>query len=217
MVNKIPIALSFDDGYLSQYSAAKVLHSLGIRATFYLITGLKRFEAKTLMSAFPDLVLDLISQGHEIGSHTSTHPDLTTLSVERLMYELISSKKYLENITGTEILGFAYPYGTLNGKVLSAVKEHYFYARSAGLYKEEDRYNFCPPNLYLLSTVGFKKLAQMLTKMVICPHIKAHPILVYHNVSLSTLILQVNFLKRIPGIKFVRVSDIAQSIVRELK
>lgn len=48
----------------------------------------------------------------ELGSHTVSHPVLSNISRADQMYELSESKKFLEDLVGHSIEGFAYPYGT---------------------------------------------------------------------------------------------------------
>lgn len=48
----------------------------------------------------------------EIGSHSVNHPVLSALTAAEQRSELLSSKNYLEDLLGRQILGFAYPYGT---------------------------------------------------------------------------------------------------------
>jgi peptidoglycan/xylan/chitin deacetylase (PgdA/CDA1 family) len=49
----------------------------------------------------------------EIGSHTVTHPQLSTLDDKNLSYEIAQSKKKLEQIIQKPVLSFSYPYGGL--------------------------------------------------------------------------------------------------------
>jgi peptidoglycan/xylan/chitin deacetylase (PgdA/CDA1 family) len=47
-----------------------------------------------------------------LGAHTSTHPKLSSLSLEQQFNEIKTSKSDLENIINRKIISFAYPYGT---------------------------------------------------------------------------------------------------------
>jgi peptidoglycan/xylan/chitin deacetylase (PgdA/CDA1 family) len=47
----------------------------------------------------------------EIGAHTLTHPQLSALSCEDQQAEICRSRAVLEEITGTGVTSFAYPYG----------------------------------------------------------------------------------------------------------
>ncbi len=67
-------------------------------------------------------IKDISDRGHEIGSHTISHPDLTSLSAEQLAYELEASRSELRAITQHPIDFFAYPYGASNERVVAAVQ-----------------------------------------------------------------------------------------------
>ncbi|MGB9622246.1 MAG: polysaccharide deacetylase family protein [Candidatus Bathyarchaeia archaeon] len=115
----------FDDGYISHMEVAYLLSRLDIRATFFITTHLKYFEKKPLLTINTELIAELSGLGHEVASHTCTHRVFTDLSVSDLRYELKESKHYLENITGKEVLGLAYPYGIYNLRIIKIVKDYY--------------------------------------------------------------------------------------------
>lgn len=109
-----PVVLTFDDGYVSHWDAAVALDRRGMRGVFFVTLGHPRMADWQIK--------DLSGRGHEIGSHTISHPDLTTLSDEALAYELNASRSQLETIAGRPIEFFAYPYGAWNHRVVSAVQ-----------------------------------------------------------------------------------------------
>jgi peptidoglycan/xylan/chitin deacetylase (PgdA/CDA1 family) len=47
----------------------------------------------------------------EIGAHTVNHPSLSSLSLESQRNEIVESKARLEDIGGSPVTSFAYPYG----------------------------------------------------------------------------------------------------------
>ena len=55
-------------------------------------------------------------------SHTVTHPILTNCSKETLDWELVKSKKYLEENTGKEVFAFSYPNGDVGEREIKAVE-----------------------------------------------------------------------------------------------
>ena len=59
-------------------------------------------------------VKEWLAAGHEIGSHTLTHPFLTRLSLVKAREEICASKKKLEDRFGRPIRHFCYPYGDWN-------------------------------------------------------------------------------------------------------
>jgi peptidoglycan/xylan/chitin deacetylase (PgdA/CDA1 family) len=113
-----PIVLTFDDGYLSHFTHAKpVLRALGWPGVLYLTTrniGPDGLTVRQLRS--------LIKAGWEIGSHTLTHPDLTTLDDAALAHELRESRRVLRRRLGVEATVFAYPAGRFDARVQAATK-----------------------------------------------------------------------------------------------
>ena len=57
-------------------------------------------------------VAEMAAAGVEFGSHTVTHPNLTMVSDQELLWELSESKRVLEQHLGHEIHTLAYPIGT---------------------------------------------------------------------------------------------------------
>lgn len=60
--------------------------------------------------------------GHEIGSHSMTHPLLPDLSDARLRDEITASRLRLSSATGGEVASFCYPNGSYDARCLSAVR-----------------------------------------------------------------------------------------------
>lgn len=65
----------------------------------------------------------LHERGHEIGSHTVSHPILTQLNDEELSRELRHSAEKLGEWTGDKTTGFCYPDGAFNQREEQAVRE----------------------------------------------------------------------------------------------
>jgi len=125
-----PIILTFDDGYEDNYSIAfPLLQKFGFSAVIYAVTEKDRRTnfwdqdepPAQLMSAAQ--LKELHRSGIEIGSHTVTHPRLPTASPERLRTEIRDSKDALEQLFGSGVFSFAYPYGELSESVKDCVCE----------------------------------------------------------------------------------------------
>lgn len=58
-----------------------------------------------------DDVRDLQARGHDIGNHTRTHPNLSSLHPQHLDTEIIGAADIIEHETGVRPRSFAYPYG----------------------------------------------------------------------------------------------------------
>ena len=116
------VAITFDDGYRDNATiAAPILKSLGLPACFFVSTdmigGKRPFPHDVLQGRPPqehmswDDLRSLAAQGFQIGSHTCTHADMGTVSVEQAERELRGSRDQLEHELGRPVRLFAYPYG----------------------------------------------------------------------------------------------------------
>jgi peptidoglycan/xylan/chitin deacetylase (PgdA/CDA1 family) len=106
------VAITIDDGpsaYTSAILAA--LKEADVHATFFWI-GTK----------FPQAP-DVVAQGHLIGTHTVSHPQLTALSGPALRAELANSKTALEAAAHAPVQLFRPPYGAYNAETLKAAQE----------------------------------------------------------------------------------------------
>ncbi len=124
------VSISFDDGWVSIYeNAFPILNKYDLPANVFVVTS--------YIGASPNFMdwnqlLVLSRHGKwEIGSHTHTHPDLTTLKKEEIEYELNQSKEILIS-KGFYPAGIASPYGQYNEAVIDIVKKYYRYHRNAG-------------------------------------------------------------------------------------
>jgi peptidoglycan/xylan/chitin deacetylase (PgdA/CDA1 family) len=116
------VSLDFDDGWLSAYeNAIPILNWAGFKSTQYIFSDALTYPVEDgYVNA--DQVINMQTMGHEIGSHSKTHSDLTTLSPTDLISEIAGSKQDLLNIGVTNVSSFAYPFGQTNNTVKNAIK-----------------------------------------------------------------------------------------------
>jgi peptidoglycan/xylan/chitin deacetylase (PgdA/CDA1 family) len=114
-----PVVLSFDDGYHSDFTVALPI----LRARHW--AGVLNLEVRNLQpvwGARPRMVRNMIAAGWEIDAHTLTHPDLTTLSPDRLKQEVAGSRRAIRRRFGVPVDFFCYPSGRYDDAVVAAVK-----------------------------------------------------------------------------------------------
>ncbi|MDA8695951.1 polysaccharide deacetylase family protein [Flavobacteriales bacterium] len=118
------LAFSSDDGFQNNLIASRVFGEFGISACFFLNpttigmthpTEIKKFCASRLQARPVDFlnwgeVEELQIAGHEIGSHSWEHHNLSVLAEEALKEDLTRSRDALSSHCGP-IKHFAYPYG----------------------------------------------------------------------------------------------------------
>lgn len=155
---KIKLLLTFDDGFYSNYLVAKeILDPLGIHAIFFVPTGFldaksrnkqKKFIVQNIYKGkyFPDFnpaemmpmgwenLSELISNGHLIGSHSINHLRLSEMdNTDLLEEEIILSGDRIEEILGTKVEHFAFPFGdigSISKKALDIAGTRYKYIYS---------------------------------------------------------------------------------------
>lgn len=118
------IAISFDDGLKDCLSAGELMNEFGISACFFTCASMvgetdsrrinefcaqKLYMPPTEFLSWDDLGT-LLKAGHEIGSHTMTHPNLAKLSRQELQAEIAGSFEVLTKELG-HLKHFAWPYG----------------------------------------------------------------------------------------------------------
>lgn len=114
-----PIALTFDDGTLDNYTVAyPILRRHGFIATFFVITA---FVGRPGTMSW-DQLREMQRSDMVVGSHSERHPNLTTLSAAALRRELQGSRETIKRQLGRAPSVIAYPYGYQNQRVIDATR-----------------------------------------------------------------------------------------------
>ena len=107
------VSLSFDDGTIYDKRFIDLLNKYGLRATFNLNSGLEDFiwyyEDKPIRRLNLEESKDIYN-GHEVASHSLTHPYFSSLDEKRQIQEVEEDILNLEKIFSRKIEGFAFPF-----------------------------------------------------------------------------------------------------------
>ncbi|ALV44554.1 hypothetical protein MB46_02500 [Arthrobacter alpinus] len=112
------VTLTFDDANLDQVGAATFINNLGMKGTFFTPSGY--IGSPNYMSV--SQVQALQAAGNEIGGHSVTHPDLTTMNVDEITRQTCNDRVNLTAM-GLDIQSFAYPFASENAQVESIVQQ----------------------------------------------------------------------------------------------
>ena len=156
------LCLTFDDIEKSIYTnALPILEDLGLKATFFIATNWlgkninRPFRGRETINAKD--VREIAFLGHEIGAHTMNHQKLTEIPLAETRKEIFQSKSYLENLIGSSVVSFAYPYGAFNKTISNLVKGAGFYygvTIKESLLRDKEINWFELPRIGIDKTVG---------------------------------------------------------------
>ena len=148
------VGLTFDDGYTDFLDhAVPVLERHGMTGTLYVVAGRLGAgndwdEGPRLPIVDADQVRAVAAAGHEVGSHTMTHPRLAGADAAVLATEVGESRRVLEDVLQAEVAGFCYPYGSFDAAAAEAVRAAgYDHACVTGDYDPGDRFTL--PRCYV--------------------------------------------------------------------
>jgi len=101
------IAMTFDDGPSAENTPRllEMLKQRNIKATFFLIGQ--------NVASNPDLVRRILAEGHEIGNHSWTHPQLSKLSDQRVSSEITKTQDAIKDASGFTPTLLRPPYGAI--------------------------------------------------------------------------------------------------------
>ncbi|MCL2407998.1 MAG: polysaccharide deacetylase family protein [Oscillospiraceae bacterium] len=113
------IALTFDDGP-STYTKRLLdaLASRNVSATFFVL-GQR-------VTANPEIAKRIVEEGHEIASHSYSHPNFVNMNAARIRSELSRTNDAIYQATGTRPVLLRTPYGSYNSTVRSVAAEFGF-------------------------------------------------------------------------------------------
>jgi len=113
------IALTFDDGPhpVNTPRLLDMLRERNVKATFYVVG--------TNARAYPEILRRIITEGHEIGSHTITHGNITKMSDNQIREEMRGGIEIITSATGVPPRTFRPPYGAITSAQKSWIRAEF--------------------------------------------------------------------------------------------
>lgn len=112
------VALSYDDGPTQDRTFVKLLNTYGVVGSFNLNSG--KLGGKTHVTAAE---VKALFAGHEVATHSVSHPYLTKLSPAQIKKELADDRAALEKLVSYKVRGHAYPFGDHDDAVVEVMKQ----------------------------------------------------------------------------------------------
>lgn len=100
-------------------SILKTLQENEVKITFFMVGD--------WIDKFPEAAKKISDAGHEIASHSDTHPHVNQLSYEKNIEEIEKSNDKIEKITGSRTKIYRAPYGEYNDTVIKAAQDKGYY------------------------------------------------------------------------------------------
>jgi peptidoglycan/xylan/chitin deacetylase (PgdA/CDA1 family) len=159
------VILTFDDGYADNRAASEELQKRGMRATWFIVSGSLGQPPSWPDDGRPtgrllnaDELREIQESGMEIGSHTVNHVRLPDTDDTRMMLELNRSKSALEDLLGSPVNSFAYPYGAWDTRCAEAVKQAGYAAacttQTGWAMRDDDPYQLRRLTVFNTDTLG---------------------------------------------------------------
>ena len=157
------IAISFDCAWGTEHTDAilKALDQNDVRCTFFMV--------EVWTEKYPEYVKKIDEAGHEIGTHSKTHPYMSKLSEAEIRAELSSSSEAITAVTGKKVDLFRPPYGDYDNLVIDT-------AKSMGIYSIQ----------WDVDSLDWKDLSATDIAMRIINGVKPGSIILCHNNGLHT-------------------------------
>lgn len=126
------VGLTFDDGYRNNLAhALPVLQRHGFTATCYFVSqrlgGTNDWDAALGVAQTPLMdasqLREWAAAGQDVGAHSRNHVRLTAVPAAAARDEIAASKAELEQVSGTAVRHFCYPFGAYSSDHVAMVRE----------------------------------------------------------------------------------------------
>lgn len=113
------IALTFDDGPNAQTTPKllDILKERGIKATFFVLGN--------MAAKHPDVLKRIADEGHEIGNHSWSHPQLTRIKLDAADKQVADTSEAVFQVTGKRPQYLRPPYGSMKPSLRDHLEQQY--------------------------------------------------------------------------------------------
>lgn len=162
------VSLTFDDGYLSQYTLARSkMDEYGMPGVAYVNSESIGWESRmniAQLRAMQD------NSGWDISAHTHSHADLTTITSLQIEEEFKNNKNWLvANGFARGANHLAYPFGLFDySKVIPLAKKYFASARTIASYPESLRTSnpYALRTYYAFDTSTLQQMKDVVTRAI---------------------------------------------------
>lgn len=116
------IAISFDVSIGKEEHTQEILDILDkykVKGTFFIVGD--------WAGKYPDMLKEISKRGHEIGNHSNTHPNMVSISKDKILEDININDAKIRNITGNGTKLFRCPEGSYNDMVVNTVEGAGYY------------------------------------------------------------------------------------------
>ncbi|MFX0548645.1 polysaccharide deacetylase family protein [Hathewaya histolytica] len=119
-VPKRPVAITFDDGYVDNYTDAyKILSENNMKGTFFVITDCTNASSEYMNL---EMLKEIKEKGMGIESHTHNHLELVRLSKQEKVNSIKKSQQFLKSNLGIDSKYLCYPVGKYDKETIEVAK-----------------------------------------------------------------------------------------------
>lgn len=157
------IAISFDCAWGTEHTddILDELDKANVKCTF--------FAVEFWVEKYPTFAKKIIERGHELGTHSKTHPHMAKMSKSQILEELRSSSKKIEDTVGIYPTLFRPPFGEYTDSVISSAEE-------TGLFSIQ----------WDVDSLDWKDLSAQAIATRVIPKVSSGSIILCHNNGLHT-------------------------------
>jgi peptidoglycan/xylan/chitin deacetylase (PgdA/CDA1 family) len=124
------LSFSYDDGNIADRKLVEIFNKYKMKATFHIPSAWLKAKPKNRIT---EAEIETLYKGHEIAGHGASHFRLATLKSSEVDAEIKSDIAEWKRITGKNITGYAYPFGSYSPEVITVLRQNgLIYSRTVG-------------------------------------------------------------------------------------